>query len=238
MKILAVIPARGGSKSIPGKNIVDVVGYPLIAWTIKQALTSGVIDYIHVSTDDPMIAEVSKSFGANCEFLRPLNISGDLIGTRPAIHHTITTLFEKGYSFDLVFELQPTYCFRGSEMINKIVEIFKEDKERIIDSVITCTKVEDTSHPDYVLTVKKNGFVNFGLKDIDTFARQKLTPMLACKGVVLASRVDHYRNSQSFFSGKCVAYVIEDRIRALDINDNFDLHVVRSLASLFPNSLN
>ena len=233
MKTLAIIPARGGSKSIPKKNIVDLMGRPLVAWTIQQALDSNVVDYVHVSTDDEKISETAIKFGAHSDFLRPKDISGDVIGTREAILHSIATLEALGHSFDLVLELQPTYCFRGKDVITEIVNIFRSDHKQKVDSVITCTKVEDTSHPDYILSTQDDGYVKFGLKDIDTFARQKLSPKLACKGIVLASRVKSYIKSHSFFSGQCLPYLIKDKLRTTDINDSFDLDIARALAEKY-----
>ena len=80
-RVLAIIPARGGSKGIPKKNLLDVYGKSLIYWSIFQAINSEVVDYVHVSTDCTQIAEEAIASHANCEFMRPLSLSGDRIGT-------------------------------------------------------------------------------------------------------------------------------------------------------------
>jgi CMP-N-acetylneuraminic acid synthetase len=236
MRVLAVIPARGGSKSIPRKNIISVGGRPLIAWTIRQAINSGVIDYIHVSTDDAEIADVAKANGAQCEFIRPKELAGDTIGTRAVIYNAITELKNRGEEFDVVVELQPTYCFRGFEIIKQCVKIYLEKKD-LLDSVITCVRVEDTSHPDYVLNMGLNGLVEFGKKPLDEFARQKLDPKYACRGIVLASSINSYLQSKSFFSGKCYPVIIDDPIRAVDINVPLDLEIATALAIQYPSML-
>jgi len=233
MRVLAVIPARGGSKSIPRKNIISVGGKPLIAWTISQALNSGVIDYIHVSTDDSEIADVAKAHGAQCEFIRPKDLSGDAIGTRAVIYNVITELKNRGEEFDVVVELQPTYCFRGSELIKQSIKIFSEKKD-FIDSAITCIRIEDTSHPDYVLNINSNGLVGFGERPLDEFTRQKLDSKYACRGIVLISRVDAYIRSRSFFSGNCHPIIIEDQMRAMDINTPLDLEIISAIAVKYP----
>jgi len=234
MKVLAVIPARGGSKSIPYKNIVDLHGKPLIAWTIQQALDSGVVDYVHVSTDDVKVAEVAKLFGAHCDFLRPPEISGDTIGTKAAILHVITELEKRGERFDAVAELQPTYSFRGSQIIQQCVASLKRATSEDVDAVVTCLKVEDTSHPDYVLRVNHQGYVQFGACALDEFTRQVLRPIYACKGIVLLSRMDAYLRLKSFFAGRCMPVIVDDPVRGLDINNSLDLEIARAVAALHP----
>lgn len=235
MKTLAVIPARGGSKGIPRKNLVELNGKPLIAWTIAQALGSGRVDYVHVSTDDEEIAATARASGAHCDFLRPTELAGDKIGTGEAILHTIRELEGRGQSFDAVVELQPTYCFRGSKLVSDCLNGLNYDAGT--DAMITCTKVEDTAHPDFVLTISSEGAVQFGPKKPDEFARQFLSPALACKGLVLAGRVASYLRAKSFYAGKCRAVVVDDPIRMLDINGPLDLEIVRHVARLHPEQL-
>src|SRR5690349_16860091 len=111
MRILTIIPARGGSKGIPKKNIIDVSGKPLIAYTIEPAmeiLGAGSIDEVIVSTDSDEIAEVARSFGANVPFLRPEDISGDKAKSIEFIVHALDYFEQQGKSFDAVLLLQPT----------------------------------------------------------------------------------------------------------------------------------
>jgi len=237
MKVLAVIPARGGSKSIPYKNIVDLHGKPLMAWTIQQALDSGVVDYVHVSTDDVKVAEVARSYGAHCDFLRPAEIAGDIVGTKAAILHAITELEKRGERFDAVAELQPTYCFRGSQIIKQCAAALESESSGDVDSVITCLKVEDTSHPDYVLSLDPHCYVEFGARALDEFARQSLRPMYSCRGIVLLSRIDAYLHLKSFFAGRCKPVIVDDPVRGLDINNPLDLEIARAVASLHPEAL-
>lgn len=235
MKVLAVIPARGGSKAIPRKNIADLNGKPLIAWSIAQALESGCVDYVHVSTDDEEIAAAAQIHGAHCDFLRPAELAGDRIGTGEALRHTIGELKKRGLSFEAVIELQPTYCFRGSKLVAQCVQTLLDNVTA--DAVITCTRVEDTSHPDFVMGVDADGRVRFGAKRPDQFARQFLTPALACKGIVLAGRMAPYLANSTFFAGDCRAVVVEDAIRMLDINGPLDLDIARFTAGRFPEYL-
>jgi len=235
MRVLCVIPARGGSKSIPKKNIININGRPLIDFSIQQAKRSNCIDYIHVSTDSMDIANVSKDFGASCDFLRPIELSGDKIGTGEAIFHSLEELMNRGHFFDIVVELQPTYCLRGSKLIEQCINFLKENND--FDSIITCKKIETTEHPDYAIEELNNGFAKFGLKRPDKFARQYLRPVYACHGLVLASSVKWFLKNKTFYSDRCKLKVVNDSNRMLDINTFDDLQIVKMFIEKNPEYL-
>ena len=115
MKI-AVIPARGGSKRIPRKNIKGFYGKPMIAWSIEAAKASGVFDHIIVSTDDTEIAEVSKQYGAEVPFIRPVDLSGDYAGTTEVIAHAIGYMHEQQWSVDAVCCIYATPFVRAEDI--------------------------------------------------------------------------------------------------------------------------
>ena len=110
MKI-AVIPARGGSKRIPRKNIKDFCGKPMIAWSIEAAKTSGLFDHIIVSTDDAEIAEVAEQWGAEVPFMRPDELSNDFAGTTEVIAHATQWAIDQGYDVDAVCCIYATAPF-------------------------------------------------------------------------------------------------------------------------------
>ena len=97
---IAIIPARGGSKRIPGKNIKSFCGKPMLAYSIESALASGVIDEVVVSTDDEAIARVAREYGAQVPFMRPVELADDHTGTSPVVRHAIATLIERGWELD------------------------------------------------------------------------------------------------------------------------------------------
>jgi CMP-N-acetylneuraminic acid synthetase len=132
--VVAIIPARGGSKGIPKKNIRLLAGKPLIAHTIEQARASGVIDRIVVSTDDEEIAAVARKYGAEVPFMRPAELAQDLTPTEPVLQHAVEWLEEKeGYRVDVVVFFQLTDVFRTPEMIVQVVQRLLEEDE--LDSV-------------------------------------------------------------------------------------------------------
>ncbi len=123
-EVLAIIPARGGSKGIPRKNIRDFAGYPLIAYSIMAALSSRYVTRTIVSTDDQEIAEVARQFGAEVPFLRPASIADDLALDLPVFQHALQTLLEtEGYRPDLVIQLRPTSPIRPVGLVDEAIEI-------------------------------------------------------------------------------------------------------------------
>lgn len=115
MKI-AVIPARGGSKRIPRKNIKSFHGKPMIAWSIEAAKLSGAFDHIIISTDDAEIAEIGKQWGAEVPFMRPVNLSGDYAGTTEVIAHAIRWMHEQRWTIDAVCCLYATPFVRAEDI--------------------------------------------------------------------------------------------------------------------------
>lgn len=135
MSNLAIIPARGGSKGIPRKNIKDIAGKPLIAWSIEHALAADCIDRVLVTTDDKEIAEVAKQYGAYVPFLRPESISGDTATTESAVLHALAWLkAEEDYQPENVFLLQATSPVRSEGVIDKAYQQFLTSSS---DSLLT-----------------------------------------------------------------------------------------------------
>lgn len=125
MKYLAVIPARGGSKGLPGKNIRLLAGVPLIAWSIKQALGSSRIDCVHVSTDDHGIAEVARAHGADVPYLRPAELAQDTTPTEPVMTYALDWYERAGRTFDAIMLLQPTSPLRFPGTLDAALDAFE-----------------------------------------------------------------------------------------------------------------
>lgn len=140
-RTLALIPARGGSRRLPGKNLATLAGRPLIRWTINAALSARSVDDVVVSTDDPAIAEVAEAAGAEVPFLRPKDIATDHSSTEEVMRHALQTLAEAGRTWDLLVLLQPTSPLRTSADIDEAVTLFRERQASAVISVCT------TDHP-------------------------------------------------------------------------------------------
>ncbi|MBT8519989.1 acylneuraminate cytidylyltransferase family protein [Polynucleobacter paneuropaeus] len=128
-KVLAIIPARGGSKGIPNKNILPFHGKPLISYSIDHAIKSRLINRVIVSTDSEVIARIANDYSAETPFLRPKEISGDFSTDYEFIRHALDELSKSGYIPDCVVQLRPTTPIRDISLMDKAIEIFVADEE-------------------------------------------------------------------------------------------------------------
>ncbi len=132
MKVLGIIPARGGSKGVPGKNTRLLAGKPLISYTIEAALKSKFIDRLIVSTDDEEIAKVAEKYGAEFPFLRPANLAQDDTPDQPVFQHAIKILkIQDDYEPDIVLNLRPTTPLKTSHTIDKVVEKMRQNVDNL-----------------------------------------------------------------------------------------------------------
>lgn len=155
---VAIIPARGGSKGLPGKNLLMLSGKPLIAWSIEHALNSSKIDSVWVTSDSDEILSVAKELGANV-ILRPLSISGDKATSEEAWIHAVNDI-QKHTEVDLIVCMQPTSPIRGRNDLDEAVEMFMSGQ---FDSILSVTKIED--HFEWRLTSDGAESVNYDFKD-------------------------------------------------------------------------
>lgn len=217
--ILGLIPARGGSKSIPGKNLVDLGGRPLIAWTIQAALNSSLSKVI-VSTDSFEIATVCKSLGAEVPFMRPEKISEDNSLSIDVVLHALDTLEE---DFDAVMLLQPTSPFRSVADINDAIQLISE-----ADSVISVEAVGGM-HPARMKFIDADGYLvdpTFA-EEVENMPRQQLAPLYIRSGAIYLTRIISIR--QRTFKGTKSKALIMPSSRSINIDSEFDLQIARAL---------
>ncbi len=157
MKIVGIIPARGGSKSIPKKNIKDFGGKPLIAWTILSAKASG-LDRVIVSTDSEEIAGVAKAHGAEAPFLRPEELATDTLGIEPVLKHAYEWLRDtESYEADALALLMPTSPLRQTRHIEEMLDLFRTSGA---DSVVAVNETPANHTPYWTLTRDESGTVS------------------------------------------------------------------------------
>lgn len=135
MKLLAVIPARGGSKGIPRKNLAPVAGKPMLVWTIEHALACHAVAHAFVSTDDEEIADVARRAGAEVPVLRPAELAQDATATEPVLLHAVQTYRQRGFDPDAVMLLQPTSPVRSAGALDRAVEQFAREQTDSLLSV-------------------------------------------------------------------------------------------------------
>jgi len=218
LKKVAVIPARGGSKRIPGKNICELAGKPLIAYTIEVALRSKALNRIVVSTDDVKIAEIARTYGADVPFLRPAELARDDTPGLLVVQHAVKYVEEvEGYKVDIVVVLQPTSPLRSERYIDQAVEKLLKTGA---DSVITVCKVKH--HPFWSFTAEGDKLYPFSKKGIIISRRQDLPDIYAVNGAVYAVRRDVLFEQNSVF-GRDTRAVVMPHEESVDIDDYFDL---------------
>ncbi len=221
MRILGLIPARGGSKSIPRKNLVDLGGLPLIQWTIQAALDSNLTRVV-VSTDDDEIAEISQSLGAEVPFKRPAELSSDLTLSIDVVLHALDVIEEE---FDAVMMLQPTSPFRTSTDIENAIKIIDD-----ASSVISVVPVEGT-HPARMKFVEDGVLIDPPFAEtIENMPRQELRPMYIRNGAIYLTRISDLRHRT--FKGALSRALIMPKKRSINIDTGFDLALARVALSI------
>ncbi|MBI1305676.1 MAG: acylneuraminate cytidylyltransferase family protein [Bacteroidetes bacterium] len=186
MKVLAIIPARGGSKGVPGKNKAIINGKPLINYTIEVAVAADVLDHIVVSTDDPDILELAKAFEGVTLHQRDNSLAED---TSP-IADTIRVLAEK-YPADAIMLLQPTSPIRTVDQIQQAIALL--ERNELANSVISVTAMSDT-HPARMYW-KNNGFLNSILPEFEEYRRQDIPSAYYRNGAVYLVRTQAFLNT-------------------------------------------
>lgn len=221
-KVLAIIPARGGSKSIPDKNIAILAGKPLIAWTIIEALKSRSLDRMIVSTDCCRIAEISREYGAEVPFVRPSEFAGDLTPGIAPIIHAVTWLREnEGYQPDYVMCLQPTSPLRTVEDIEATIEMIQQ---KDVDSVISMTTSDH--HPYWMKAISQDGrIIDFLPKDTLITRRQDLPKVYAYNGAIYLVKYGVLLDLGTWHTDRAYAYLMPPE-RSIDIDSPWDLHLV------------
>jgi len=216
-KILAIIPARGGSKEIRRKNLQKLSGKPLIVHTIIAAKKTKSINKIIVSTDDKEIGKISKNNGAEVPFLRPKQISKDTSSTIEVIKHALKFLQEnQSYVPDIIILLQPTSPLRTSQLITKTINTLKKSKAT---SVITVSKI--TKHP-YASYWLKNDFLKPFEKSSTKYSRRQEFPDLFFPtGAVYTFWYDTLKKFNSLHGPKIKPIVVQDE--DIDIDNLRDL---------------
>lgn len=227
-KILAIIPARGGSKGLPGKNIKPLCGKPLIGWTIEQAQSSKYIDEIFVSTDSNEIAAVAEDFGIKVPFLRPAELATDTSPSSAFVLHTIDYYRNKGQEFDYILLLEPTSPLRDITDINIAIEqLLNHDTAK---SIVGVSKVEAT-HPAFLVDISKEGLLKPYLKEMKTLRRQELSDLYFFEGSLYLSDIEFYIKEQTFYHDLTLPYVVP-KYKAYEIDDIVDFYIVDKILEL------
>jgi CMP-N,N'-diacetyllegionaminic acid synthase len=225
-KVIAIIPARGGSKGLPGKNIKDLCGKPLIVWTIETALKSKFIDELVVSTENQQIADIALGAGASVPFLRPIELATDTASTFVVVKHALDYYGERyGRTFDLVALVEPTSPLREDDDIDHMLERLYTGWAEF-DSIISVGEVRE--HPSIMKRLRGAELEPFCQDLAQTTRRQENVPAYFPYGVAYIAKTVSLLEGQTFYTRRCTYHMIK-RYQNYEIDDIYDFLCVESV---------
>lgn len=223
MRNLAVILARSGSKGLKDKNIKELAGKPLLAYTVEAAIESGKYDMVHVSTDSELYADIAKKYGADVPFLRDEKLAGDKSSSWDALRFVVTEYEKLGKSFDTVTLLQPTSPLRDAKDIQNAFDIYESKNATAVVSVC-----EVDQSPLVCNTLPEDGSL-YGFIDLNKVGRrQDMKPYYRINGAIYIQKTNLLMDNTSIYSEGSYAYVMDKR-HSVDIDDEVDFTVAQAI---------
>ena len=210
---LAIIPARGGSKRLPRKNVLDLCGKPLIAYSIEAGLKSKYISKVIVTSDDEEILSISKKYGSGI-IVRPEELSSDAATTFDAVKHTIDNV-EK---FDYVVLVQPTSPLRSEKHLDEAIELLEEKNA---DAIVSVCEMDHS--PLWSNTLPEDGCMkNFLKEEVLNKRSQDLDKYFRLNGAIYVCKIDKFLENKGFFLKENIYAYKMDKKNSIDIDDEFD----------------
>jgi N-acylneuraminate cytidylyltransferase len=214
---IAIIPARGGSKGIPKKNIIDVAGQPLVAWSIQQAKNSQLVDIVFVSTDDDEIANVARTFGAEI-IKRPDEFATDISSSEDALLHAIDYIDrKKAIQIDIVIFLQATSPIRDNYDIDKAIRKYLSKKA---DSLFSCTQIKD----HFIWEKRGSDYYSVNYDYRNRKPRQAIKPKYLENGSIYVCKPELLKNQHNRLGGKIAIYEMPFW-KSFQINEPKDIEI-------------
>ena len=230
--VIAIVPARDGSKGLPGKNIKNLCGKPLIAWTIEKALKSIYIDEVVVSTDRRKIAEIAVQFGANVPFLRPDELATDEATSFSVVDHCLDFFKSmRAMEFDYVVLLEPTSPLRRDNDIDKVLYKLDKNADRF-DSIITVGISKE--HPAVTMRIIDDALTSYSDGVPMVYRRQDYPPAVFPFGVAYACKVTQLTIEKTFYTERRAGYLIS-RDQQFEIDDIYDFVTIEAIMVKFFN---
>ncbi|WP_291832356.1 acylneuraminate cytidylyltransferase family protein [Brevundimonas sp.] len=227
-RVLAIVPARKGSKGLPLKNIRPLAGKPLLAWPIAAALASAHVDRVIISTDDQGFADIAVAHGADAPFLRPAELASDTAPSIGFILHAVDTLAAAGDVYDYVVLLEPTSPLtEGSDVDAALTQLAAADA----DAIVGVSKLE-AAHPAFAVRKDDEGAItpyaaaSFG----EMPRRQDIEPLFVLDGALYVSTVDALRRERGFCHARTLGYE-SARHKAHEVDDLVDFICIEAIAS-------
>jgi len=219
--VLAIIPARGSSKRLPRKNILPLLGKPLVAWTIDAALSSSFIDRCIISTDDEEIAQIAREYGCDVPFIRPTELATDRALSNSVYLHALEALSDK---YDIAIFLQPTSPLRKTVDIDQALELMQKKGASSIVSVVEAVRPLEW----YVVIgedFKLKNVVKESYNIVEKFNRPKT---YYYNGAIKAITVNYFLEKKVSLSPNTIAYIMP-LDRSVDIDNEFDFRIAEMI---------
>lgn len=224
--VLGIIPARGGSKGLPGKNTKLLCGKPLIGWSIEKAKKSRYLDLTLVTTDDQEIADISSKLGAYVPFLRPAELASDTSTTLEAVVHALDYLTEnENRTFDIIVLLEPTSPLREDDDIDKMLEKYINVEDQF-DSIVSIGEVDE--HPAIVKRVVDNSLEPFCPELMQTTRRQDNEPAYFPYGVAYMVKTKALLAEKTFYTKRCTFYRLK-QYQNYEIDSIYDFLCIENI---------
>ncbi len=220
MSIVAVIPARGGSKGLPRKNLVRLVGRPLIAYAIEAGRRASSVDRVLVSTDDQEIADAAREFGAEVPFLRPPELADDTAPMLGVLRHALAWLEAEGEAVEALILMQPTSPLRTARHVEEAISLFRSTGA---SSIVSVVEVPHQFNPVSAMKLSEEGILSPFLGDRVVVTRRQDKPKAYARNgpAVLVCHPDTLRAGE-LYGTRCMPYVMSNE-DSLDIDESEDM---------------
>ena len=229
-KILAIIPARSGSKGLKNKNLKKLGSHPLVAWPINSAKKSQYIDRILVSTDSKKIAKIAKKYGAEAPFLRPKKLSTDKSPSFDLVKHCLNFLRIKKETFDYICLLEPTSPFTSYKDIDKSIKFLINNK--LLFNSLVGVYPAINNHIEFIYTInKKNKLKKIQKGKNKHFRRQDIKKYFYLDGSIYISKTNILLKEKTFVGKKTLGYVMP-KIKSFEIDDKIDFILAKKILEI------
>jgi len=225
-RVMAIIPARGGSKGLPGKNVRELAGKPLVVWSIEKALKSEYVDVAVVSTDSPAIAAIAAQAGAAVPFIRPAHLATDEASTFDVVCHALEYYRDVfGIQFEYTVLMEPTSPLREDDDIDRMLANLDDHSDQF-DSTVSLGEIGE--HPSIVKRVVSDAIEPFCLNVPQTNRRQDNVPAYFPYCVAYIAKTRTLLDEKTFYSRRCMPFFIK-RYQNYEIDDIYDFLCVEAV---------
>lgn len=224
MKNIAIIPARSGSKGLKNKNIKDLCGKPLMAYTIEAALESNAFDTVMVSTDSEKYAEIARQYGAEVPFLRSDVTSSDISSSWDAVEEVLVNYTDMGRQFDTFMLLQPTSPLRTAE---HIIGAYRELTYKNANTVVSVCEADHTPE-QYNVLPESHSLDGFMKAEMEGKRRQDIATYYRFNGAIYLSKTQFFLKSKDIYAQDAYAYIM-NRVDSVDIDDELDFVIAETV---------